>query len=135
MAGMISPPRHCVRTTTHQWRRLECWIGPFTACINDKSISGGEWRAAEARKVRGLHGLHGAGRDHPVVTRKDFDEAESPPRSTSLAAVMRPGGEFGYFDAKRNLLSLTDSPLAWPACLHGPARSLSLLRRDDHYLV
>jgi hypothetical protein len=70
-----------------------------------------------------------------VVTRKDFDEAESPPRSTSLAAVMRPGGEFSYFDAKRNLLSLTDSALAWPACLHGPARSLSLSRRDDHYLV
>ena len=64
------------------------------------------------REGCGLHGLHGAGRDHPVVTRKDFDEAESPPRSTSLAAVMRPGGEFGYFDAKRNLLSLTDSP--WP---------------------
>ena len=38
-----------------------------------------------------------------VTTRGDpqgLAEVESPPRSSSLAAVMRPGVEFGYFDAK-----------------------------------
>jgi hypothetical protein len=38
--------------------------------------------------VRGLHGLHGAGRDHPVVTRKD-----------SLSEVAATENRFGRRDA------------------------------------
>ena len=39
--------------------------------LNVESTSDGEWREPQKQRVRGLHGLHGAGRDHPVVTRKD----------------------------------------------------------------
>jgi hypothetical protein len=40
---------------------------------------------AEARRVRGLHGLHGAGREPAVVTRKDSTESEPPATEYQLA--------------------------------------------------
>jgi hypothetical protein len=39
--------------------------------LNVGSTSDGEWRETAKARGAGLHGLHGADRDHPVVTRKD----------------------------------------------------------------
>jgi hypothetical protein len=57
----------------------------------------------------------------PVVTRKDSAEVESPATEYRFGRDDAAPGEFGYFGT-RNLLLLTAS-LAWPACLHGRARS------------
>jgi hypothetical protein len=73
------------------------------------------------REGCGLHGLHGAGREPPVVTRKDSAEVESPATEYRFGRDDAARGESGYFGT-RNLLLLTAS-LAWPACLHGRARS------------
>ncbi len=89
--------------------------------LNVESTSDGEWR--ETAKAKGARSARAAW-CRPRPPRGDpqgLAEAESPPRSSSLAAVMRPGVEFGYFDAKRNLLSLMDPP--WPGrhvCTAGP---------------
>jgi len=70
---------------------------------------------------------------NPIVTRKDTAEAESPPRTIGLADVMRPAR---VWLLRHPQSALTNGfSLAWPAGLHGRARSLSLSRRDDHYLV